>query len=1800
MELNIGTSIEDLLKYINSFKGGNAEVYAYYTLNEDSTIFDGIPVGGYEFTGKGSITKSYAGQRNPQAGDLIIIHYQEANVNGQDTVIGAFKSGTDGNFNVQVFAFLGGASFELVQETGDSTTAVMSQKAVTEALANAGGGGGGTSNIVFSLQNTTGWLFKSIAENASCVLSARWSSTESEISTGDGLLTIKVDNIVKYVGNVSQGDFTIEVGSYLTAGSNTVQLIVADTYGNSRYINYTIDVIAISLSSTFDGTKAYTGSINYVYTPVGNVSKVVHFILDGTEIEESEPITTSGRQQGFTIPQQTHGAHSFEVYFVAEVNGETITSNKLYYDLICYESGNSTPIIASVFNRETVSQYENVTIPYIVYSPNSLTSEVILQADGVNINELTVDRTVQSWIYRTDVVGEVELKIICGITSRIFNPTVVETEISVEAVTDNLELYLSSYGRSNNEENKDIWEYNDIKCSFTGYNWVSDGWQIDDDGITVHRVSGDARLTIPLQVFKDDFRGTGKTIEIEFATRNILNYNAIVASCYSGSRGFQITAQKTLLKSEQSTIATQYKEDEHIRLTFVVEKRAENRLIYIYLNGIMSGVAQYPTDDDFSQTNPVGISIGSNECTIDLYTIRVYNNNLTRYEVVENWIADTQKIEDKIDRFVRNNVYNAYGDIIIENLPTILPYLILEAETLPEYKGNKVTVNGRYVDKVNTDKSFTFENAEADVQGTSSAGYARKNYKIKFKNGFEQDGEVAEGYKLRDNSIPIATFTFKADVASSEGANNVELVRLYNAICPYKTPPQLLDARVRQGIDGLPIVIFHNDGTSTTFVGKYNFNNDKGTPEVFGFASGDQSWEILNNTSNRVLFKSANFTGDAWKSDFEARYPEDYENPEKLAEFVSWVVSTNQETATYDTLDNPIMYGETTYTMDTPEYRLAKFKAELAQYANVTSAVFYYLFTELFLMVDSRAKNAFPTWFDGDKVCWLPYDMDTALGINNEGSLVFSYELEDIDKTSSGANIYNGQQSVFWINLRQAFADEIKAMYQKLRSDDVLSYDIVENAFEEHQDVWCEAVWNEDAYYKYLQPLIDDGTGIYLPMLQGSKSEQRKWWLYNRFRYIDSKYNAGDALTDFITLRGYAKDDISVEPYADIYATVKYGSVLVQKRALRTDEKTTLECPLDTLSDTEIYIYSASQLKSVGDLSGLKVGLADFSMATKLQELKVGSSEIDYTNGNLLTLTLGNNILLKTVDARNCTNLGTGEQQTIDLSGCINVEEVYFDNTAVKGVKFHNGGILKVLHLPETVTNLTLLNQSSLTSFTMPTYENISTLRLENISDSVVPARTILNNIQANSRVRLIGVNWNFESATQANEIIDVLETMRGLDENDGNMEKVQISGTFHITALTGEELAELEARFPYVKYTYDNLTSFLYYMNEDGSQELHRETIVNGGDGTGYTASKESTAQYDYVFTGWSLTPNGTVNANALKDVEADRYVYAVFTAYLRTYTVKFYNGDTLLQTVLNVPYGGSATYTGDTPTNDNVDFVFKGWRPDGTNITGDTDCYAQWSDASSKTLGFVERTIKIAESDSATSICPQAFDSCEFLISANFPNATSIGNSSFVDCSSLTTIDFPNVTSIGSRTFYNCKELTIANFPNVTSGSNSMFYDCKALTRVDLQNVEAIGSAVCQNCHNLSYANFASATSLAYSVFEGAYALTTVIIGTKQTTVATLSSSVFKYCYRFTGQSAIPGNPQGLHDGYIYVPASLVEAYRVATNWSEYATRIMPYVATVAELANIDGTKYDKACVGTDYTEYTYNGTSWEVYVR
>ena len=1560
-----------------------------------------------------------------------------------------------------------------------------------------GGGAGGSTgnNAVLSVSNASGWLSKSVAYGGTCPVTITWSSLEDGLSTGNGVMKLTVNGVVKAMFDINQGTVTKDISSYLSAGVNAVRVTVSDVYENSRTINFSINAVDISLSSTFDASVPFTGNITFTYVPTGNVQKEVHIILDGEEIETVNT-SSSGRQMSFTIAAQSHGGHSLEAYFTTTIDGTTVESNHLYYEFISLESLNNTPVIVSSFKQDTVAQYTTLAIPYTVYDPASLTTAISLRVNGNVVSQQTVDRTQQLWTYRVDTVGVLALEISCGSAAKTIGLTVTPSDITVEAENDSLTLHLSSYGRSNNEDNPSVWETDDVSVQFSNFNFISDGWLLDDENITVLRVSGDARLDIPVQPFAQDFRTSGKTIELEFSTRDVMNYDAVVLSCMSGGRGIQLTPQMATLQSEQSRIFTQYKEDEHVRVAFVVGKRSEHCLIYCYINGVMSGVVQYPTDDDFAQAAPVNITVGSNEATIDLYNIRIYDNSLTRQQVLNNWIADTQIVENMLSRYSRNNVFDAYSNIVIAQLPADLPYLILEASELPQYKGDKKTVSGSYVDPTNPARSFAFDNAQIDVQGTSSATYARKNYKVKFAGGFiKPDGNTAETYAMRSNAIPTDTFTFKADVASSEGANNVELARLYNDACPYKTAYQKEDSRVRQGIDGFPIVIFWYDGNNTTFMGKYNFNNDKATGEVFGFTEGDESWEVRNNTSDRVLWKSDDYEGTEWLNDFEARYPEGSTDATQLNRLATWLKSTDQSAATGRGLSVDRTYEGVLYTHDTPEYRLAKFKAELGNYLEKDAVLFYYLFTELFLMVDSRAKNMFPSIMAGSKWFSLPYDFDTAIGINNEGSLTFSYHLEDIDHTDSGADVYNGQQSVLWVNVRQAFFNELKAMYQELRSKRVLTFEDTERRFEEHQAKWPEAVFNEDAYYKYLAPLEETNTASYLSMLQGSKAEQRKWWLYNRFRYIDSKYNAGDALTDVVTLRGYAKSDIAITPYADVYATIKYGSYLVQQRAFRNREYV-LACPMDNVNDTEIYVYSASQLKSIGDVSGLMVGYADFSNATRLQMLKIGDGSESYSNPNLETLYLGNNRLLRTLDVRNCPNL----TQAVDVTGCTNLEHAYFEGSSITGLVLPNGGFLKTLHLPDTMTNLTLRNQTSLTDFVFPSCENLSTLRLENVSDAV-DVRAILEATPAGARVRVVGFDWIAESAEEILEFYDFLDTMRGMDENGNNTDKAQLSGSFTLDSLTGNQLVEMQERYPHIEIKYNQVHSDIFFYDDSGENLLYTKTIYGGADASysGSTPTKVSTAQYSYKFSGWSLTPGGSANNNALKAITVDRNVYAAFTSTVRTYTVYFYNGNTLMQKNENIAYGRSVYYSGQTPVKSGVakpeDWQFVGWEPNANSITGTTYCYAQYRYIGYAYSALIDRSLKDEYvNDEVTSIGAYAFADCKSLISASFASATSIGRYAFSNASELKSFSAPLVTTIEENAFLSCSKLTAIHMPKAATVGNSVFSSCTALTHIDLPEAVTISYSAFSGCQKLATVNLPKITSLGHYAFNNCKVLTTL----------------------------------------------------------------------------------------------------------
>lgn len=131
-----------------------------------------------------------------------------------------------------------------------------------------------------------------------------------------------------------------------------------------------------------------------------------------------------------------------------------------------------------------------------------------------------------------------------------------------------------------------------------------------------------------------------------------------------------------------------------------------------------------------------------------------------------------------------------------------------------------------------------------------------------------------------------------------------------------------------------------------------------------------------------------------------------------------------------------------------------------------------------------------------------------------------------------------------------------------------------------------------------------------------------------------------------------------------------------------------------------------------------------------------------------------------------------------------------------------------------------------------------------------------------------------------------------------------------------------------------------------DGSNLLktvyvhHGQNAVYGDD----APTKASTAQYFYEFAGWSTTSGGATDANILNAVTADKDVYAVFTAEVRTYVIYFRDRDgSLLQTV-NAAYGSTPAYSGDNPTHPSG-YAFAGWSPSLSSVTGSKTYYAKFA---------------------------------------------------------------------------------------------------------------------------------------------------------------------------------------------------------------------------------------------------------------
>ena len=168
---------------------------------------------------------------------------------------------------------------------------------------------------------------------------------------------------------------------------------------------------------------------------------------------------------------------------------------------------------------------------------------------------------------------------------------------------------------------------------------------------------------------------------------------------------------------------------------------------------------------------------------------------------------------------------------------------------------------------------------------------------------------------------------------------------------------------------------------------------------------------------------------------------------------------------------------------------------------------------------------------------------------------------------------------------------------------------------------------------------------------------------------------------------------------------------------------------------------------------------------------------------------------------------------------------------------------------------------------------------------------------------------------------------------------------------------------------------------------------------------------------------------------------------------------------------------------------------------------------------------------------------------------NATSVKKQACNAWSSITKIDFPLAETLGDHAFNNCYNLHTVNLPNVKKCEYAVYYGCRKLISVNMPKTEELGNQAFASCVALSFIDLPSVEKFGSDVFQYGYSLKTLVL--RYNGVVSSSGNPLSTNVHFNGTVMNTYNPNGDKDGYIYVPRAWIEDYKVATNWTVYASQ-------------------------------------------
>lgn len=1384
-----------------------------------------------------------------------------------------------------------GGSVE-VSDDESSVRVTLTNKSGAEIVgldipAGSGGGGGGetsTTKIVLTAEADKSIIKEGDSAMLTWTYDHQYSSgDEKGTSTGQKAtvsIEMKRGATLMYADtqqDVSKGTYTLDLTKYLQLGTTDIYVratttdpTTGKTQTKQSYVS--VKAVSLALTSGFNiaecvskGGYGVSEAVSIPFAVSGSGDKTVTLYLDGHQWD-SQTVKRSGTTNGsFSLSMSglSIGRHTVQLVAEMEASQElTLKSESIYFDIL--KAGRSEPYIGTkltfgdgrIFADDHLTptietgQYEQVMFDFVAYDPTATPAMVSVWRDGIRTQTVSVPRTVQTYTNRFLEQGAVAMVLKCGTTEYKLNVNVTESGIDLGEATSGLVLKLTAAGRSNAESAPAEWRYNDVQTAFEGFDWQSNGWTGD-----ALKLTNGANIEIGYKPFGNDATTTGATYEMELTCTNVTDRKGTVVDCMADGVGFRLTTQEALMRTGAgSEVGTKFASGMTLKIAFVVQEKKGNRLMELYVNGILCGAKQYASTDSLLQGTPANIRITSESADVELRNLRVYNRALGDDEELANYMVDRPTSDEMVVLFEKNQVMDDEGtDVDIDKLRAMGKSVmrIVGDVNLVNQTNNKkfeVPVDIYFYSAYGKEYDFIVYQCGLRIQGTSSTTYPRKNYRIYFSRSekygtklYVNGVEVADfKYSFKPGARPIDIFCLKADFSDSSSTHNTGAVRIVNDIwkkCGWLTPPQAAykgNYDVRIGVDGFPIDLFYdNDGMGeNVYLGKYNFNNEKsGSGIIYGFEGiegfndeatlkGERNkcicLEFLNNSEALCLFGTSDMA--TFDDALEFRFKADQ----------TWATAHEDDKAAVKRLWEWIQSCKGNAT---------KFLNEYQDYFGNDSPFAWYLITDYMMAVDSRAKNMMLATWDGLHWYFLPYDMDTIFGERNDSVLKYNYTItwETMDE-SIGSYAFAGHDSVLW-ELVRGCKDKLREVADKLRSTMSLEY-VLKVFNEDMMGNWCERIYNKDGIYKYIKPLTEgvttaDGTTSYydyLYALQGSRYAHRTFTIQNRFALLDSQYVCGTYRKDsFAAYFGYkfGNDNRKIRITASERYFFGYGytSGTPHKSAvLAEDTGSQIDLTLDTdliVNDPQ-YIYGASRIMGLDltDVSHAILQTLNLNNCSALRTLDVSCAQTQTTLNALLVNGCRN---LRTL---NMTGLKSASFTGIDLSNNTKLETLKAGKTTLTGVNFAQGAPLTSVTLPASLQTLELRYLSKLTTggLTLEGTSNITRLVVDNcpgIDWQVLKARC--GNVKY---LRVTGIDMEGDGS-----LLTSLMQTGGVDENGGNVDTCRLVGTYRLTRYKDDEEYEaLQEHFPEL-----NIEQPEYTMLERAETVADDACISNLDNCTGY-----------------------------------------------------------------------------------------------------------------------------------------------------------------------------------------------------------------------------------------------------------------------------------------------------------------------------------------------------------------------------